>query len=71
MGRVKGSITRRLAKEILARYRQLFSADFSTNKHTLVKMGLKLPKFELNRLAGEISVLVKRDEAKKKQPETA
>ncbi len=67
MGRVKGSNIKRLAKQILEKFKAEFTIDFTGNKRKLEAIGLKLPKIELNKLAGQITVLVKKETKKVKE----
>ena len=61
MGRVNGSKIKRMAKELVKRFKEQFGINFTANKQMLHAMGLKMTsKIELNKLAGYITVLVKK-----------
>lgn len=60
MGRQKGHHLNVIAKKLLEKRPDLFSTDFKTNKEQIVKLGiLKETHQERNKLAGEITNLVK------------
>ncbi|MEK6954560.1 MAG: hypothetical protein AABX01_06110 [Candidatus Micrarchaeota archaeon] len=60
MGRVKGRVTKVAAHKLVEANSSLFSLDFSKNKASLRKLGImNQNQVELNRLAGEITVLMK------------
>lgn len=70
MGRVKGTHIKRMAKQIVQRFPDQFSANFTANKQKLKAMGLKMTsKLERNKLVGEVTIMVKQILAKAKQAE--
>lgn len=63
MGRIKTTLIKRSAKKLMDNYRNDFSADFESNKQSVVK-NADIPSKKLrNVLAGYISRLVKKEEA--------
>jgi ribosomal protein S17E len=72
LGRTKGTHIRRIAKELVKKYPLAFTASFYENKAKLVKTGLmKESKRELNKLAGEVAVEVKKATAANAQEGSA
>ena len=65
MGRMKGKHTRSVAKDLLEKFPGKFSDKFDENKKVLAELGmLTNMKDERNKLAGEITNLVKRSKKK-------
>ena len=61
MGRTKGKHLKVLAKELVKKYRSRFSGSFEENKRVLSEAKLLAgSKEERNKLAGELTNLVKR-----------
>lgn len=72
MGRVKGTHLRRIAKQIVTQFPGVFTQDFANNKKKLREMGLSMQsKMEFNKLAGEIGVVIKHQQAKETQAQNA
>ena len=72
MGRAKGKQLRMLAEQLVSRYPNLFSADFSQNKQKLKELNVAdYSSKERNKLAGEIKVLVERMIEKQKPAKQA
>jgi ribosomal protein S17E len=62
MGRVKGRVTKVAAHALVKANSALFSLDFTRNKNVLRKLGIMgNNQVELNRLAGEITVVMKQE----------
>lgn len=62
MGRVKGRVTKVAAHALVRANSSLFSLDFTKNKVALRKLGIMINNtVELNRLAGEITVVMKQE----------
>lgn len=58
---MKGRHLHKLAKELLQRFPQKFAGNFGENKSALKQMKLlDYSKEELNKLAGELSILARR-----------
>jgi small subunit ribosomal protein S17e len=64
MGRIKGTLVKRVTKELMQLHRADFSADFEKNKLPLAAMGLQ--KKTRNSIAGFLARKVKQELAKKK-----
>ncbi|MFH1751089.1 MAG: hypothetical protein ABH863_05395 [Candidatus Micrarchaeota archaeon] len=61
MGRVKGRVTKVAAHRLVDANSSLFGLDFTKNKQALRKLNILAKNtVELNRLAGEITTLMKR-----------
>ena len=61
MGRIKGTVVKRLARELLKKFPADFSLDFEANKVVVKRMKIFLnDDRERNQLAGELSVLARR-----------
>lgn len=70
MGRVKGTNIKRMAKELVRRFKDQFGINFTANKRMLHAMGLKMTsKIELNKLAGAITIFTKKAAKREKQEE--
>jgi len=62
MGRVKGRVTKVAAFRLVEANSALFGLDFSKNKGALRKLGIMTQnQVELNRLAGEITTIMKQN----------
>ncbi len=59
MGKVRPKIVKRLARELLERYGDRFTADFETNKKLVQELTNITSKRLRNRVAGYITHLVK------------
>ncbi len=71
MGRVKGTNVKRMAKKLIERFPGQFGLNYKDNKAKLLAMGLKMKsKIEFNKLAGQITALVKRAAKRQKTEET-
>lgn len=61
MGRIKGLHIKNLAKELLERYPNEWTADFKTNKEKLCLLEFEMAsKEDQNRLAGELTIEYKK-----------
>jgi len=59
LGRTKGTHIKRVAEELVSKYREAFSDDFEKNKAKIRSLGLASEsKMERNKLAGEITVRI-------------
>jgi len=65
MGRIKGTLVKRVSREIMERYREHLSRDFEKNKQFLVPQGLQ--KKTRNSIAGYLARKVKKEELKAKK----
>jgi len=65
MGRVKGTLIKRVSKELLREYPDKFTSDFEKNK-TIVNKVLTTYKRFRNSIAGYITRLIKMKEQEKK-----
>ena len=66
MGRIKGTLVKRLTKELLDKYRSKFTTNFDENKKVM-KAILIPPKKIRNSVAGFITRKVKKEELAKKK----
>ena len=72
MGRVKGTHLKRMAKELVKKHAKLFSDDFEKNKLKINELKIVgESKTERNKLAGEVSVLMRRARKRKEAEEKA
>jgi small subunit ribosomal protein S17e len=65
MGRIKGTLVKRVSREIMERYRDKLSSDFEKNKQFLASQGLQ--KKTKNSIAGYLARKVKKEEQKAKK----
>ena len=65
MGRIKGTLVKRVSREIMERYRDQLSSDFEKNKQFLAPQGLQ--KKTKNSIAGYLARKVKKEEQKAKK----
>lgn len=65
MGRVKGTLVKRVSKECLVKYPDKFTTDFNKNKKVLDQIFTTYKRIR-NSIAGYITRLKKREEANKK-----
>ena len=59
MGRVRTLYIKRISKELLEKYNNLFSTDFNKNKESLNKISEYYSKTIRNKIAGAITHMVK------------
>ncbi|NYZ75300.1 30S ribosomal protein S17e [Candidatus Micrarchaeota archaeon] len=72
MGRVKGTHLKRMAKELVTKHAKLFSDDYEKNKLKINELKIVGgSKTERNKLAGEVSVLMRRARKAKEAEEKA
>ncbi|MEW5955837.1 MAG: 30S ribosomal protein S17e [Candidatus Micrarchaeota archaeon] len=72
MGRVKGTQLKRMAKELASKHPALFSEDFEKNKAKIDELKIVgESKVERNKLAGEVSVLMRRARKRREAEEKA
>lgn len=58
MGKVRTKLVKRIARELLERYPDLFTRDFNTNKQLVSKLAIIPSKKLRNQIAGYITHLV-------------
>ena len=64
MGRIKGTLVKRVTKQLMNKHRLAFSPDFNLNKQALATI-LPMQKKIRNSVAGFISRKVKKEQEKK------
>lgn len=64
MGRIKGTLVKRISKELLTEHKDAFSSDFGKNKEVLNRFGI--PKKIRNSIAGYVARKIKKEEQKVK-----
>jgi small subunit ribosomal protein S17e len=64
MGRVKGTLIKRVSRELITKYPDKFTSDFEKNKKIMGKILTTYKRFR-NSIAGYVARLIKRQEKKK------
>ena len=64
MGRIKGTLVKRVTKALLVKYRNDFGTEFEANKQAIVKL-LPMQKKIRNSVAGYVSRKVKKEQEKR------
>ena len=59
MGKVRTEMVKRISKELVNRYSKSFSAEFEQNKQFLKEIDLETSKTLRNKIAGDITRIIK------------